>query len=69
MILNLKPAPDFHNPKVGSDRIAMKKTIEAAFGALNTGADFTEYAASTHDRCYKGENDFIRQVCLVISIQ
>ncbi|MBO0860609.1 MAG: hypothetical protein J2P21_19430 [Chloracidobacterium sp.] len=64
MILNLKPAPDFHNPKVGSDRIAMKKTIEAAFGALNTGADFT-----THDRCYKGENDFIRQVCLVISIQ
>jgi hypothetical protein len=57
-IKNTKPAPDIHSSKLVAKRMATQKTIEANLDALEISDGPAKYATSTHDRCYKGQNNY-----------
>lgn len=58
IIRNLKPAPDVERRTITRKRLRATEEAEAALAVLDAGTQFTSYATSTDDRCYKGENDW-----------
>lgn len=53
-----KPAPDPNSSNIIAKRDAAKTSINQAFEALDASIGFTNYATSTHDRCYEGQNNW-----------
>ncbi len=57
-IRNLQPKPDFNSPEIVGQREEVKAAIDASFAALDAGTDFIRHAASTHDRCFRGQDNW-----------
>lgn len=57
-INNLKPVPNAEGPRIITLRDEAMKSINEEFVALESKAVFDEFATSTHDVCYDGQNNF-----------
>lgn len=57
IILNMKTEPDANSAKITTKREEVKDTIDGAF-RFTDSLGFKLYATSTHDKCYKGQNNW-----------
>lgn len=58
VISNVKPAPNPENFSIIAKRNVAKDSISKSFIELEHKMGFTNYATSSHDRCYKGQNNW-----------
>lgn len=58
VISDLKPAPNPESSSIVAKRNVAKDSISNSFIELERQIGFSSYATSTHDRCYKGQNNW-----------
>jgi len=58
VVSNLKPAPNPESYSVTTKRNNARQSLEVSFAELAGKVRFAEYATSSHDLCYEGQNNW-----------